>query len=254
MALLKGPIRFVTFDALHTVVRIRHSIAHQYRKALEPYVGELDGDAVRRSFKTAFLEAKKSTSSSSDPTAYWSKIITATALGAGANPEALNSNIRNVVDDLMLRFSSRAAYEPFSDAKTTLDDLETAGIPTAIISNADSRMRLAMEDLGLLKHTRGLLISDEEGFAKPDPRIFHRAMRLYGPAHIEPEQCLHIGDDPDEDYRGALAAGFQALHLRRPDGQAVYDNQADLSHTTSIEGLHDVARLVREANGDAQAE
>ena len=48
------------------------------------------------------------------------------------------------------------------------------------------------------------------GFEKPDPRIFHHALRVAG---ASPETTLHVGDLYDADVVGARAAGVHALLL-----------------------------------------
>ena len=46
------------------------------------------------------------------------------------------------------------------------------------------------------------------GVAKPDPAMFHYALRL---ANSKAEETLHIGDHPDFDVLGALNAGLHAI-------------------------------------------
>ena len=52
------------------------------------------------------------------------------------------------------------------------------------------------------------------GAAKPSPVIFDAAVAAAG---VNPEQILHIGDDPDRDMRGAAQAGMQTLWVN-PQG------------------------------------
>ena len=44
-------IRLVTFDALHTIITPRQPIHVQYSAAFEPYLGTLEPEAVKKSFK-----------------------------------------------------------------------------------------------------------------------------------------------------------------------------------------------------------
>lgn len=50
------------------------------------------------------------------------------------------------------------------------------------------------------------------GVEKPDSRIFHEAARQLG---VKPECVVHIGDSPEEDVAGAVAAGFGAILIDR---------------------------------------
>ena len=50
-----GMIRFVTFDALHTLITPRKPIHVQYSEVFRPYLGTLPPDAISRSFKLGVL-------------------------------------------------------------------------------------------------------------------------------------------------------------------------------------------------------
>ena len=56
-----------------------------------------------------------------------------------------------------------------------------------------------------------IVISDEAGCAKPDPRIFTIALERLG---LEPGEMTYVGDSP-EDVRGALAVGSIPILIRR---------------------------------------
>jgi putative hydrolase of the HAD superfamily len=51
-----------------------------------------------------------------------------------------------------------------------------------------------------------VVISEDVGLAKPDPRIFWRAAELLG---RQPRECLHIGDSYEKDVVGARRAGMR---------------------------------------------
>jgi hypothetical protein len=48
-------IRFVTFDALHTLITPRKPIHVQYSEVFSPYLGALPPDAIARSLKLGVL-------------------------------------------------------------------------------------------------------------------------------------------------------------------------------------------------------
>jgi hypothetical protein len=48
-------IRFVTFDALYTLITPRKPIYVQYSEVFSPYLGTLPPDAISRSFKLGVL-------------------------------------------------------------------------------------------------------------------------------------------------------------------------------------------------------
>jgi putative hydrolase of the HAD superfamily len=57
-----------------------------------------------------------------------------------------------------------------------------------------------------------VVIGEELGASKPSPRAFHAAVAPFGMA---PADALMVGDSPELDYAGALAAGLQARLLDR---------------------------------------
>jgi putative hydrolase of the HAD superfamily len=110
------------------------------------------------------------------------------------------------------RFSEADAWHIFEDVMPSLDALASGGIQLGIISNWDDRLRPLLRKLNLHDCFEAVAISCEVGFCKPSPVIFEHAAFKLG---LPPASILHIGDDLDNDVRGANAAGFRTLHLRR---------------------------------------
>lgn len=69
---------------------------------------------------------------------------------------------------------------------------------------------------GLEEYFSAVLISEEMGIAKPDPRFFLAAAAALG---IAPADLLCIGDNPAADIAGARAAGIDACWFA-PEGSA----------------------------------
>ena len=101
-----------------------------------------------------------------------------------------------------------------ADAHETLDRL-SAHYRLGLITNGyrdTQRPRLAAA--GLLHHFERVVVSDEIGWAKPDPRIFAHALAEMG---VASSAALYVGDSPSHDLAGALAAGLDFC-LYRPKG------------------------------------
>jgi len=58
-----------------------------------------------------------------------------------------------------------------------------------------------------------IFISSELGADKPDPAIFQRAVNVM---HLDANEVVHVGDDPERDWKGAAAAGLSVFRLDRP--------------------------------------
>jgi putative hydrolase of the HAD superfamily len=99
----------------------------------------------------------------------------------------------------------------FDGAVDILDWCRAAGLKTGIITNGPSPMQRAkLEALDVASRVDTILVSGEEGVSKPDVEIYHRAARRLG---VQPEQCLFVGDNPNTDIAGAVAAGMEAVWI-----------------------------------------
>ena len=76
-----------------------------------------------------------------------------------------------------------------------------------------------------------VVISEREGIRKPDPKIFIRAAER---VRVPPQQCLFVGDNPEADIGGALAAGMQAVWRR---GAIPWPEGLRCSPTATVEAL-----------------
>ena len=88
---------------------------------------------------------------------------------------------------------------------------------TAIVSNAD-REHLAAWTFTLPVEV--VVVSEDVGAYKPDPRVFRTALERLG---LAPYEVLHVGDSEVDDVKGARAAGMRVVWVnrrgraRRPD-------------------------------------
>lgn len=118
-------------------------------------------------------------------------------------------------DRLYARFLE--AYEEewvgFADAVPTLRALHDLGLPVAILTNGpEERQQRKVRALGLDPWVVGVWTSERLGVRKPDPATYLAVCTELG---ADPGTVLHVGDDLENDLRGALAAGLPALHLDR---------------------------------------
>ena len=79
-----------------------------------------------------------------------------------------------------------------------------------VVSNANGRLHVMMERLGLARFFDVMLDSHLEGVEKPDPRLFEIALERAGG---RAETTLHVGDFYWIDVQGARAAGLRAVLL-----------------------------------------
>lgn len=88
-----------------------------------------------------------------------------------------------------------------------------------IISNgfADTQYR-KLNSSGLWKYVSRVIVSDEIGIQKPDPRLFDYAISETGATGIP----VMVGDNPNTDIIGALLAGWKAIWYNPSNKQFPY--------------------------------
>jgi putative hydrolase of the HAD superfamily len=119
---------------------------------------------------------------------------------------------RQGVDDEALVAETHAAFRQdwfermalAEDAAPTLLALRQR-YKLGLITNGPSAIQRAkIERFGLAEYFDELIVSGEVGVAKPDPAIFRLALERLG---VESAEALFVGDSPEYDLRGAVAAG-----------------------------------------------
>ena len=108
-------------------------------------------------------------------------------------------------------------FRAFDEVPRVLRALRDRGARLVVVSNWDVSLHGVLRDTGLDGLLDGVITSAQERVAKPDPRIFERALQLAG--GVTPEHAWHVGDDLAADVGGAQAAGITPVLVDR-DGAA----------------------------------
>jgi putative hydrolase of the HAD superfamily len=121
------------------------------------------------------------------------------------------------------------------DAPGLLAWLSNQGIRIGLISNVGRTPGFALRELleieGIAEYFDVMVFSDEVRIRKPDPEIFHRAVRELG---AESGGVVHVGDSLRSDIWGAKKAGMKAIHLCSIGRDALAE--ADPTSQASLEG------------------
>jgi putative hydrolase of the HAD superfamily len=96
-----------------------------------------------------------------------------------------------------------------------------------------------LETIGLRRLFSCIILSEEIGVRKPDPRIFSMAVSRLG---VAPSECLHTGDSFTNDVAGARAAGMMTCWLNR-NGAALPDGAVPADLT--IGGLEELVEILK---------
>ncbi len=103
-------------------------------------------------------------------------------------------------------------HAPFEDTVATLTSLRAAGIPLHVISGHVDYLPIIIANLGWSDLFDTVTFTQEVGAQKPDPRVFHFALRRAGQ---EPAESIYVGDSWEADYLGAINVGMSAVWLNR---------------------------------------
>ena len=114
---------------------------------------------------------------------------------------ALNIFFQDFIDTLELR---EGAKKLIKQAK--------AQCKVGLISNFTHAPVIykSLRQLGISSLFNVVLVSEENGWRKPSPKIFQEALRKL---QVQPYEAVYIGDSPIEDMKGAKQAGFKTVFV-----------------------------------------
>lgn len=96
-------------------------------------------------------------------------------------------------------------------AQALIDALK-GKVRMGIITNGFADLQMVrLERTGLAPHFEHIIISEEVGIAKPDPRIFAHALEKMG--NPDKKRVLMVGDNPQSDILGGLNIGVETCWL-----------------------------------------
>ena len=218
-------LKAIFFDALGTLFYLTNTVGHHYALAgtevgltLDPH--QLD-DAFYSAWKKMPRRAAIADPREDDDKGWWRELV-------GRMFDQVSRSLSEFDRDNFFEI----AYEHFAEAGVwklypeVIDVLEQLRerFQLAVISNFDGRLRFILQNLGISKYFAHVFISSELGADKPDPEIFRRALKLM---HLNAKEVLHVGDDPERDWKAAKAAGLSVFRLDRPKN-SLRDLLADL--------------------------
>ncbi|TKB47952.1 pyrimidine 5'-nucleotidase [Ferrimonas sediminicola] len=104
---------------------------------------------------------------------------------------------------------------PLPGARELLTALQSRARLGIITNGFTDLQRVRLERNHLDQVFSLVVISEQVGVAKPDPRIFDHAMKLMD--HPRAERVLMVGDNPHSDILGGNRAGFHTCWLNHHD-------------------------------------
>ena len=103
--------------------------------------------------------------------------------------------------------------EPDVEINAFLAQLNARRVPWGIVTNGSPSQHGKCQAAGLDGLASFIIVSQEAGYKKPDPRIFRDALEATGLS--TPGQIMFVGDNPVADTDGAKRFGMQTAWIRR---------------------------------------
>ena len=207
-------IRAILFDAAGTLFYLTKTVGDHYA-----YVGrevglDLDAQQLDRAFHTAWQQMPHRPAidgpRENDDKGWWRNLVGRVFDQVAPSLSKLDRD--NFFEVAYEHFAEAGVWELYAEVPEVLEQLRSR-FQLAVISNFDGRLRLILQNLGISKYFDHVFISSELGADKPDPEIFRRALEII---HLDANEVLEVGDDPERDWKAAKEAGLSVFQLDRP--------------------------------------
>ena len=224
-----GNIKAVTFDFFETMIHSRRweprgKLYHAYLAAqnlrAEPWEHQVLYDVFEY-----YYDAYRITLTEEEKLAFWAEFCR--HLFERTHVQGHHTSNYEVHADTIRDIFGPKHFELYPEVHNVLRALTDQGYRLAVISNWQKGLTPFCHELGIVDYFETILSSAELEVEKPDPRIFREAAHRL---QLTPAEIVHIGDQPEDDIKGADSVGFHTILISRngdtspPDGtRAVRD-------------------------------
>ena len=207
-------IRAILFDAAGTLFHLTKTVGNHYA-----YVGrevglDLDAQQLESAFHAAWKQMPRQPAidgpRENDDKGWWRELVGRVFDQVAPSLSELDRD--NFFEVAYEHFAEAGVWELYPEVTGVLEQLRPR-FQLAVISNFDGRLRFILQHLGISNYFSYIFISSELGADKPDPEIFRRALKIM---HLDANEVLHVGDDPERDWKAAKEAGLLVFQLNRP--------------------------------------
>jgi len=203
----------IFFDAAGTLFHLPRGVGYHYALVGAEIGLKLDSRELDRAFNNAWnampQRAPIEGPRENDDKDWWRQLVDLVLDDVAASLGELDRD--NFFEIAYEHFAEAGVWELYPEVVEVLEKLSPR-FQLAVISNFDGRLRMILEQLDVSKFFKHVFLSSELGADKPDPETFRRALNLI---HLEPNEVLHVGDDPERDWKAATTAGVSIFQLDR---------------------------------------
>lgn len=211
----------VSFDVWKTLVRSNPKYKPERDRLLTRLLnlGDEEVERVSAAVRSADIESDALTDETGVQYGPEERLVS--SLGKlSINPS--DHNIQKYIEEIQQLFLEYPLIPNEDDLGISLEYMRREYNGLYVLSNTGfidgAYMRKALIDIGLMQFMEGAFFSNEEGIAKPSVNFFDLVIRKSG---VDPCRIVHVGDNIQADYYGALGAGMQALLLSEKGVQGI---------------------------------
>ena len=207
-------IKAILFDAAGTLFYLTKTVGDHYARVAREIGLNLDAGQLERAFHVAWKQMPHRPAidgpRENDDKGWWRELVGRVFDQVAPSLGELDRD--NFFEIAYEHFAEAGVWELYPEVPEVLEQLRPR-FQLDVISNFDGRLRLILQHLGISNYFSHIFISSELGADKPDPEIFRRALTLM---HLSADAVIHVGDDPERDWKAAVAVGLSVFRLDRP--------------------------------------
>lgn len=203
-------VKAVTFDDFLTLrypMKQREDIIYPILTALRRKLDVNEEQFLKQYFKENQLYQKKLRKTLRET--LLDDIIASVLVSCGYDSQTICENVKEAVDYGLATRKARW----FPNARRTLSILRSEGYKLGLISNTHWRFLPSLKKQ-FEEFFDVITLSYEHGHVKPHPSIFVTTLEKL---KVNPNQSLHVGDDPIADVRGARDVGMKTVFVKRKE-------------------------------------
>lgn len=211
-------LRAVSFDGVGTLLRLREPVGQTYGRFAHRHGVTLPAGRIDEGFHRILASAPPM-AFPGEPAErvcelerhwWWSRVR---ETFRATDQTARFTDFDAYFAEVFAHYATAEAWETMPGARETLAELRAMGLRTAVASNFDHRLGPILQALDLLDFFELLWTPGAAGSAKPASAFFQGLAEALG---LPTDAILHVGDDGEDDGRGARDAGLRAWILEPP--------------------------------------
>jgi len=206
-------IKAIFFDAAGTLFHLPKGVGYHYALVGREIGLALDATAADHAFAAAWNSMPRRAPidgpRENDDKDWWRQLVDRVLNQIAPSLNEFDRD--NFFEIAYEHFAEAGVWDLYPEVIEVLEKLQPQ-FQLAVISNFDGRLRMILEQLGILQFFSHVFISSELGADKPDPEIFRRAVEFI---KLRPNEVLHVGDDAERDWQAASATGLSIFRLDR---------------------------------------